>query len=121
MATLHEINACLIEWDQLSKEFRRVSLEHARAEAEYRRLRARKIVEIRAVDSKKPVSLAELEADADDTIYMAHLSRLSAEAERDAVGKRLLLMRARADALRSQLVDERHADSLYSERGNGGL
>lgn len=116
MSIQHKINETLVEWDSLSKAFRAAAVKAAGAEAAYRHARARFIVEARGLDPKKTVAAAEVEADADDAVYSLHLARLSTAAEADALSKRLTLMRAQADALRSELVDDREASRLYAER-----
>lgn len=115
MSTQLEINRHLVEWDALTRQFKQELIAAAAAEADHKRDRARYIVAARAENPKLSAAQAEAEAEADDKISEAYLERLGTAALAEATKQRLIMMRAKSDALRSARVDERESSRLYAD------
>lgn len=114
-----DINEHLLAWDKLILTYRDHTNEAARAENEYRRARAKFIVRARDDDTKLSQAAAETLADADDEVMGIRLHKVAAEAEAESFKQKLWWCRYKADALRSEHVDERMASQLYADRGPG--
>lgn len=115
MSAQHEINKHLTEWDALTRQFKQELIAAAAAEADHKRDRARFIVKARAENPKLSAAQAEAEAEADEEISERYLERLGSAALAEATKARLLMMRAKSDALRSARVDERESSRLYAD------
>lgn len=103
------------DWNSLILAYRAQESKAAEAENTYRRERAKFIIVARDADPKLSQAAAESLADADENVMNLRLARVAAEAEVRAMVEKLRWFRSRADALRSEKVDERMANKLYSE------
>lgn len=114
---MHDLNLLLMDWDKALRRQEEVNVRAARAEAEYRRVRAVELTEAKFTDSKVSLGLAEAIADADETVAAALQERLVCAAEAEALKSRLQWYRAKADAGRSQVANDRAAAQLYATHG----
>lgn len=119
MSAQHDLNQTLIQWSQLTLEFRRQAPIAARAEAAYRSTRAREIRTLLIEDSKMSVSKAEYIADGSPDVEGKLLERMVADAQIDAMKQRLKWFEAETDRLRTLVVTERAQDALHSTYGQG--
>ena len=100
------------ELAQKVEEFRRLAAVRARAEADYRRGRAKATASARV--SAKSYADAELSATASDVVGDLHLAFLLADAEADACKLAVLALRTRIEWGRSVLTNEREADRVHA-------
>lgn len=114
-----EINAHLLEWDRMILQFREYENRAARADNDYRHGRARFIITAKADDPRLSHAAAETLADADDEVMRLRLLSKGAEAEAKSFMEKLKWCRAKADALRSEKVDERESNKLYADHTGG--
>lgn len=119
MSVQRAMNDLFVEWNNVTKQYKNELIAAATAEADHKRERARFIVSARAADPKLSAAQAETQAEADDTISELYLERLGNAALAEATKHRLFMLRSNADALRSERVDEREANKLYSEAPGG--
>lgn len=114
-----EINKHLLEWDKIARAYRGAMNTAAEAENDYRRERAK--FKLRALDADPKLSQAgaDTRADADDPVMGLRLRKEAAAADVEAYRQKLYWCRAKADALRSEKVDEREASRLYAENPAG--
>lgn len=87
-------------------EYAAAARESATAEAEHKRLRARRILEAQA-NGTKAISAAEVVAEADDDVSSAYLRRLTSAAHTDAVREALRSIRENQNALRTAAASAR--------------
>lgn len=115
MSIQQEMNDLFVEWNNVTKQYKNELIAAATAEADHKRERARFIVAARASDPKLSAAQAETQAEADDTISELYLERLGGAALAEATKHRLFMLRSKSDSLRSEKVDEREANKLYSD------
>lgn len=115
----HDINQHLMEWDRIVKGYRSTMNYHAEAENDYRRERAKFIIRVKDADAKLSQAGAETLADADDEVMTLRLKKEARAGEVEAFKHKLFWCRAKAEALRSERVDEREANRLYSDAPGG--
>lgn len=109
------MNDLFVEWNNVTKQYKQELIAAATAEADHKRDRARFIVAARVENPKLSAAQAETEAEADDAISEAYLERLGNAALAEATKHRLFMLRSKADALRSEKVDERESNRLYAD------
>lgn len=114
-----QINEHHAEWNRLILLFRDAETTAAQKENAYRRERAKFIIRAKDADPKLSQAAAETLADADDRVMGLRLERMGAEAESKGLKEKLFWCRSKADALRSQMVDEREADRLCRDHPVG--
>ena len=119
MTIQNDINQHLIRWDEFIIHARKAGLKAARSEAEYKRDRAKFVASYKAMNPGASQAAAESAADADDTLHIARVTRLSDDAEVEACRMKHHWFRAKSDALRSEKVDERESSRLYTETPAG--
>lgn len=117
VAPLHDLQLLLNDWDKTLREQEQVNMEAARAEADYRRIKAKALTTEKFRDPKISLGLAEAIADADPLVADAHTNRLITVAKADSVKSRLAWFRAKADAGRSEVANDRAASQLYARPG----
>lgn len=114
-----KINRLLLLWQNVVDQYRTEGQAAAQAAAEYKRERAKFIVAEKARDPRAAATIVEARADADDTVSSLYLQRLATEAALGSTQYMLIKLRAEADALRTELVDERASNALYTHAGPG--
>lgn len=114
-----DINRHLLEWDKIAQAYRSTINAHAEAENTYRKERAKFIIRAKDADPKLSQAGAETLADADDPVMTLRLKKEAKAGEVEAYRQKLFWCRAKADSLRSDRVDEREANRLYSENPAG--
>lgn len=114
-----DINRHLLEWDKIAQAYRSTINAHAEAENQYRAQRAKFIIRAKDADPKLSQAGAETLADADDPVMTLRLKKEAKAGEVEAYRQKLFWCRAKADSLRSDRVDEREANRLYSENPGG--
>lgn len=114
---LHDLNLHLIDWDKQLREQEQVNREAAEAEATYRRLRSKALTTAKFHDPKISLGLAEAIADADEQVSAALTARLITNARAESIRSRLAWFRAKADAGRSEVANDRAASQLYASHG----
>lgn len=112
-----DINRHLLEWDKIAQAYRSTINAHAEAENTYRQERAKFIIRAKDADPKLSQAGAETLADADDPVMTLRLKKEAKAGEVEAYRQKLFWCRAKADSLRSDRVDEREANKLYSQHG----
>lgn len=117
MSALHDLNLHLLDWDKQLREQETVNMAAATAEAKYRALKAKALTTAKFKDPKISLGLAEALADADDAVAEALTERLVTAAKADSVRSRLQWFRAKADAGRSEVANDRAASQLYASHG----
>jgi hypothetical protein len=118
MTAQHELNQCLIQWQQSVMEQQDVNMAAAKAEAEYRTLKAKALTTAKFEDPKISLGLAEALAESKQDVADALTNRLITAARADSLRSRLQWFRARADSYRSEIATDRAASALYA--GSGG-
>jgi hypothetical protein len=101
-----------------ANEYAEAATTRAKAEADYKSERAKRILRARA-DGEKSISAAQTVAEADDLIKDLHLKYLIAEGMTDALTKGMIALRERIGYGRSLMATEREADKLLATRGEG--
>lgn len=119
MSIQQQMNELFVEWNNVTKQYKQELIAAATAESDHKRERARFIVAARASDPKLSAAQAETQAEADDQISELYLERLGNAALAEATKHRLFMLRSNADALRSERVDERESNRLYTEAPGG--
>lgn len=117
MTTQQDISRHLLEWDKIAQAYRSTINAHAEAENTYRQERAKFIIRAKDADPKLSQAGAETLADADDPVMILRLKKEARAGEVEAYRQKLFWCRAKADSLRSDRVDEREANKLYSQHG----
>lgn len=90
----------------------------ATAEADHKRLRARRILRAQAEDGVKAISAAEVVAEADDEVATAYLLRLTSAAATDSTREMLRTIRENQNALRTAAASAR--DGVVGPGFQGG-
>lgn len=116
-SALHDLNLHLLDWDKQLREQADVNMAAATAEARYRSLKAKALTTAKFKDPKVSLGLAEALADADPEVSEALTARLVTAAKADSVRSRLQWFRAKADAGRSEVANDRAASQLYATHG----
>lgn len=119
MTTQQDISRHLLEWDRIAQAYRSTINAQAEAENMYRQERAKFIIRAKDADPKLSQAGAETLADADDPVMTLRLKKEAKAGEVEAYRQKLFWCRAKADSLRSEKVDEREANRLYSENPAG--
>lgn len=114
-----QINQHLIEWDKTTRAFKAAYVKAGEDKAQWEHERAQLMRRLMHGEERLSKAAAEVEADANDHIYELRLEAVRTGAESEALKKRLDWCRSTADALRSEKVDEREANRLYSENPAG--
>lgn len=96
-----------------ANEYAEAATTRAKAEAEYKAERAKRILRARA-DGEKSISAAQTVAEADDLIKDLHLKYLIAEGMTDALTKGMIALRERIGYGRSLMANEREADKMLA-------
>lgn len=111
---------------EVSRQYERAAVEYgpiaeaaARAEAEYRRTRARFVVTRRSEDPKASVAYLDSLADADETVSALLEDRLVKQATAEAARERLRQLREQVANGRTAVASEREADRIHAT-GTGG-
>lgn len=89
------------------REYADAAQASAVAEADHKRLRARRILSARASGEGSSIAAAEVVAEADDEVSSAYLLRLTAAAHTDAVREALRSIRENQNALRTAAASAR--------------
>jgi hypothetical protein len=97
---------------------RDVYTEAARADAAYKRERAKAVLKFKAGAERMPQSEAETRADADDMISTLHLKKVIASAEAEALKDKLRQLKEREASCRTEVTTEREADRIHATRGD---
>lgn len=116
-SAMHDLNLHLIDWDKKLLEQQKVNVDAALADADYRHERAVFMAKLKAKDPKLAESWAGVMADADPEVHQKNRARMGFAAVADAVKSRLAWFRAKADALRSEVANDRAASQLYASNG----
>lgn len=111
----HELNQVLIDWQRSVVEQQDVNMAAAKAEAEYRTLKAKALTTAKFEDPKISLGLAEALAEAKPEVADALTNRLITAARADSLRSRLQWFRARADSYRSEIATDRAASALYAD------
>lgn len=119
MTVQNEINNHLLLWDQFIRHAREAGLKAAQSEAEYKRDRAKFVAWYKATNPGASQVAAESAADANETLHVRRVARLSDDAEVEACRMRNQWFRAKSEALRSEKVDERESSRLYADNPAG--
>ena len=96
-----------------ANEYADAAEKRARAEAEYKAAKAKRILQARA-DGEKSISAAQTVAEADDHIKDLHLKFLIADGMTDALTKGMIALRERIGYGHSLMANEREADKLLA-------
>jgi hypothetical protein len=112
---MHELNQHLISWDQKLAEQENTIVKASIAEADYRHARAVFMMKLKSENPKLAESWAGIEADADEEVARLMRDRQGWAAVSEAVKSRLAWYRAKADALRSAVANDRAASQLYAD------
>lgn len=115
MTVMAKLTQHLLDWFKFIPYTRQKRFERDNAVAEYKHQRAKFIVAYKAQNPSASAVVCESAADADDVLHGLYLARLLAESEAESCKDKLIWYRSNADALRSEKVDEREANKLYSE------
>lgn len=91
----------------------------ARAEAGYKKARAKAVLRFKTDAERMSQAEAETRADADDEVARLHETYLVAKAAADALKAKLTQLREQNANGRTAVVDERGVDELHG-RGYGG-
>lgn len=89
-----------------AREYGEAAQRSAAAEADHKRLRARRILRAQA-EGTKAISAAEVVAEADDEVATAYLERLTSAARTDSIRETLRSIRENQNALRTAAASAR--------------
>lgn len=101
-----------------ANEYAEAAIVRAKAEAEYKSEKAKRVLRARA-DGEKSIAAAQMVAEADDLIKDLHLKFLIAEGMTDALTKGMIALRERIGYGRSLIANQREADKLLATHGEG--
>lgn len=105
------------DYEQLATEYRDIAITAARAESDYRRLKA--VTMLRATSEGSSAAKAEIAADADDAVADACTAYKVSAAVADSTRAKLAQLREQVAVGRSVMVAERTADQIHAS-GSGG-
>jgi hypothetical protein len=116
----HQYNEIVIEWGEEARGFTDVAVEAAQADAAWKVAEARVIVREKRKDPRIAIDYVRALALVDETgpkpASAIYSDKLIAEAKLEGLKKKLQWNAARADNLRTQVVDERNRNSWESQR-----
>lgn len=90
----------------------------ARADAAYKRDRAKAVLKFKATVERMTQAEAETRADADDVISTLYLTKVIANAEQEALKDKLRQLKEREASCRTEVTTEREADRIHATRGD---
>jgi superfamily II DNA or RNA helicase len=90
------------------------AIEAAKAEAEHKRVRAKRFLRALHDEEAKSAAMADNVAEADDMVADLYSKRLIAAAIADSTKQKILSLREEIGMARSQMANEREMDRIYS-------
>lgn len=90
----------------------------AKADAAYKRDRAKTVLKFKASVERMTQAEAETRADADDVISHLYLTKVIASAESEALKDKLRQLKEREASCRTEVTTEREADRIHATRGD---
>jgi superfamily II DNA or RNA helicase len=94
------------------------AIEAAKAEAEHKRVRAKRFLRALHDDEAKSAAMADNVAEADDLVAELYSKRLIAAAIADSTKQKLMSLREEIGMERTRLATEREMDRLHSTDRN---
>lgn len=107
------------EYELMATDAKEIYVAAAKAEAAYKRERAKAALRLKESGERMSVAEAELRADADDKVAALYEERLIASATAEAHKHKLIQLREQNANGRTAVVDERANDEIHA-RGYGG-
>jgi hypothetical protein len=106
------------EYEDQAGSARQIFEDAARAEARYRKEKAKAALRFKESGEKMSVAEADLRADADDAVSGLYEDRLVKQAAADSLKEVLKALKERAANGRTFIIDERAGDEMHA-RGGG--
>lgn len=116
---LQHLRAVSLEYESKASDATKVYTAAARAEAVYKRERAKASLRFKESGERMSVAEAELRADADDNVARLYEDRLVLAATAAAHKDKLIQLREQNANGRTAVVDERAGDEIHA-RGHSG-
>lgn len=114
-----DYSGVMLDWRALTSEYESAVLEAAQVDADYKLAYAREYVVQKHRDPKLASGMLDALVIASDGVQNLIASKLVTAAQVEAIKKKLEWHRARADHLRTQVVNDREENKLGSQAGAG--